>query len=180
MRFVAMSSAEWLGQFNGFVDPLTIMITLPLSAVGAFGGLWITGMTLNIFSMIGLVLLAGVVTKIGILVVEFANQLRAEGMSVDEAVVKATTLRLRPILMTTISTVGASLPVAIGFGEGSEQRAPQAVVIIGGLMSSTLLTLIVLPCVYRVLSARPRRSGELAAESAMAGGAAVTIDAPAS
>ena len=119
------------------------IITLPLSVVGAFGGLWITGMTLNIFSMIGLVLLAGVVTKIGILVVEFANQLRAEGMSVDEAMVKAATLRLRPILMTTISTVGASLSVAIGFGEG---RAPQAVVIIGGLMSSTLLTLIVMPC----------------------------------
>ena len=141
-------------QFDSFVDPLTIMVTLPLSVAGAFGGLWLTGMTLNLFSMIGLVLLAGIVTKTGILVVEFANQLRAEGLPIEEAVVKAATLRLRPIVMTTMSTIGASLPIAIGLGEGSEQRAPQAIVIIGGLLTSTLLTLIVLPSVYRFLSWR--------------------------
>ncbi len=145
-------------QFNSFVDPITIMVTLPLSVVGAFGGLFLTGMTLNIFSLIGLVLLAGLVTKTGILVVEFANQLRAEGLPIDEAVKRAAALRLRPILMTTISTIGASLPVAIGLGQGSEQRAPQAVVIIGGLFTSTLLTLLVLPSVYRVLSARSHRA----------------------
>jgi HAE1 family hydrophobic/amphiphilic exporter-1 len=139
-------------QFNSFIHPLTIMITLPLSVIGAFGGLLMTGMTLNIFSMIGLILLAGLVTKTGILVVEFANQLRDEGVPLDHAISQAAKLRLRPIIMTTLSTIGASLPVAIGLGQGSEQRAPQAVVIIGGLVSSTLLTLLVLPAVYRVLS----------------------------
>lgn len=152
-------------QFNSFVDPLIIMVTLPLSVVGAFGGLYLTGMTLNIFSMIGLVLLAGLVTKTGILVVEFANQLRAEGMSIDEAIQRAAALRLRPILMTTISTIGASLPVAIGLGQGSEQRSPQAVVIIGGLITSTLLTLVILPSVYRILSARSHRTTNKETES---------------
>ena len=129
------------------------MIPLPLSVVGAFGGLWITGMTLNIFSMIGLVLLAGVVTKIGILVVEFANQLRAEGLSVDEAVVKAATLRLRPILMTSLAAVLALTPMAIG-GPGAEANAPLARTIIGGAISAALLSLLVVPSLYVVF--RPR------------------------
>ncbi len=135
-------------QFNSFVQPITIMISLPLSVIGAFGSLYMTGMTLNIFSMIGIIMLMGLVTKNAILLVDFANQARLDGTNMRDALVKAGVLRLRPILMTTVAMVFGMLPVALALGEGGAARAPMAVCVIGGLITSTLLTLVVVPVVY--------------------------------
>ena len=137
-------------QFNHFIHPLTIMTSLPVSFVGAFALLYFTHMTVNIFSLIGVIMLMGLVTKNAILVVEFTNQLRDRGMERDEALMVAGPTRLRPVLMTTVSTIVGMLPVAlmIGGGAGVEMRAPMAVAVIGGLITSTLLTLVVVPVVY--------------------------------
>jgi len=137
-------------QFNHFVYPLSIMVTLPLSFVGAFGLLYATGMTVNMFSYIGIIMLMGLVTKNAILVVEFTNQLRERGMDREEALLTAGPIRLRPVLMTALSTIGGMLPVALmlGGGAGVELRAPMAVAVIGGLAASTLLSLVVVPVVY--------------------------------
>jgi HAE1 family hydrophobic/amphiphilic exporter-1 len=135
-------------QFDSFVQPGIIMVSLPLSVVGAFGGLYLAGMTLSIFSMIGIIMLMGLVTKNAILLVDFANQARTEGESVFDALVKAGRLRLRPILMTTAAMVFGMLPVALALSEGGSTRAPMAVCVIGGLLTSTLLTLVVIPVVY--------------------------------
>ena len=137
-------------QFNHFVHPLTIMTSLPLSFVGAFGLLYFSGMALSMFALIGIIMLMGLVAKNAILVVEFANQLRERGMERDEAMMTAGPIRLRPVLMTALSTIGGMLPVAlmIGGGAGVEVRAPMAVAVIGGLAASTLLTLVVVPVVY--------------------------------
>jgi HAE1 family hydrophobic/amphiphilic exporter-1 len=135
-------------QFESFGQPLVIMIALPLSFVGAFGALYLFRNTLNIFSMIGMVLLVGLATKNGILLVDFINQARASGMSRADAIVQAGATRLRPILMTAFSTVAGVLPVAIGIGEGSEIRQPMALATAGGIASSTLLTLLVVPVIY--------------------------------
>jgi HAE1 family hydrophobic/amphiphilic exporter-1 len=125
------------------------MFSLPVSVVGAFGGLWLTGYTLNLMSMLGIILLAGIVTKNAILLVDFTNELRQkEAYSRKEALVEAGRLRLRPILMTTAAIVFAMLPILLGRGAGAEVRAPLAAVIIGGNISSTLLTLILVPVVY--------------------------------
>jgi HAE1 family hydrophobic/amphiphilic exporter-1 len=137
-------------QYNHFIHPLTIMISVPLSFVGAFGLLFISGMTTNMFSLIGVIMLMGLVTKNAILVVDFTNQLRARGMERDEALKTAGPIRLRPVLMTTFSTIGGMIPVAlmIGGGAGVEMRAPMAVAVIGGLITSTFLTLVIVPVVY--------------------------------
>lgn len=135
-------------QFDSFVQPITIMLSLPLSVVGAFGALFISGMTLNIFSMIGIIMLMGLVTKNAILLVDFANQLRAEGVERNEALARAGVIRLRPITMTTAAMIFGMLPVALALSEGGETRAPMAVCVIGGLITSTLLTLVVVPVVY--------------------------------
>jgi hydrophobic/amphiphilic exporter-1 (mainly G- bacteria), HAE1 family len=137
-------------QYNHFVHPLTIMTTLPVAFVGAFLLLFITKMTVSIFSIIGIIMLMGLVTKNAILVVEFTNQLRAKGMERDKALMTAGPTRLRPVLMTTMSTIVGMLPVALmlGGGAGTEMRAPMAVAVIGGLITSTLLTLVVTPVVY--------------------------------
>jgi hydrophobic/amphiphilic exporter-1 (mainly G- bacteria), HAE1 family len=140
-------------QFNSFIQPITIMVSLPLSVVGAFGFLYASGMTLSIYSMIGLIMLMGLVTKNAILLVDFANQARATGMSVRDSLVQAGSLRLRPILMTTVAMVFGMLPVALALGEGGEARAPMAVCVIGGLITSTLLTLIVVPVIYTLMQA---------------------------
>ncbi|SDL83447.1 hydrophobic/amphiphilic exporter-1, HAE1 family [Geoalkalibacter ferrihydriticus] len=145
-------------QFESFSQPFAIMMGLPLSFLGAFGLLWIMGNTFNLFSMIGLVLLIGLVTKNGILLIDYTNQLRRKGMDVHDALVEAGATRLRPILMTAISTIAGVLPVAIGFGEGSESRQPMAVAITGGLLSSTFLTLAVLPVMYSYLDQAGRWS----------------------
>jgi len=140
-------------QFNSFIQPITIMISLPLSVIGAFGALYISGMSLSIFAMIGIIMLMGLVTKNAILLVDFANQARERGETVHDALVSAGVLRLRPILMTTVAMVFGMLPVALALGEGGEARAPMAVCVIGGLITSTLLTLVVVPVVYTLFDA---------------------------
>lgn len=152
-------------QFESLVHPLTVMLTVPLAAVGALGLLWLLGalgksgwippipaMNINLFSQIGMVLLVGLVTKNGILLVEFANQLKEKGMNAHQAMVQSGAVRLRPILMTAVSTISGILPIAIGFGAGAESRRPMGIVIVGGMLTSTFLTLFVVPLVYTVFS----------------------------
>jgi multidrug efflux pump len=138
-------------QFESFTDPLTILVTVPLGLTGAFGALYLAGMTINLYSQIGLVMLVGLATKNGILIVEFANQLRAEGRDIVESVVQAARLRFRPVLMTAISTIFGMLPIAFATGAGSESRSPMGMVVIGGMLLSTLLTLVVIPVVHITL-----------------------------
>jgi HAE1 family hydrophobic/amphiphilic exporter-1 len=147
-------------QFNSFVHPFTIMLSLPLSVVGAFGGLFLSGMTLNIFSMIGVIMLMGLVTKNAILLVDYTNTLRARGMSVMDALLEAGPVRLRPILMTTAAMIFGMLPVALALSEGGEARAPMAITVIGGLVTSMVLTLVVVPVVYSLFAgaSKPSRS----------------------
>jgi len=135
-------------QFDSLTQPIVIMISLPLSVVGAFGGIYLAGMTLNIFSFIGLIMLMGLVTKTAILLVDFANTQRAEGSTVMEALAKAGQVRLRPIIMTALATIFGMVPVALALGEGGESRAPMAVIVIGGMITSTILTLVVVPVSY--------------------------------
>jgi HAE1 family hydrophobic/amphiphilic exporter-1 len=123
---------------------------MPLSFIGAFGALFITGKTINIFSMIGLILLMGLVKKNAILLVDYTNVLRERGMSRREAILQAGPVRMRPILMTTFAMIFGMLPVAIGVGEGSETRAPMGIAVIGGLITSLFLTLVVVPAAYDV------------------------------
>jgi len=143
-------------QFESFVDPLVIMLTVPLSITGALGALYLAGGTLNIYSQIGLVTLIGLITKHGILIVNFANQLRDEGKAMREAVVEAAVIRLRPILMTTAAMVLGSLPLAISTGAGAESRTQIGLVVVGGLLIGTFFTLFVIPVAYSLIS-RPRR-----------------------
>jgi multidrug efflux pump len=138
-------------QFESFRDPLIILVTVPLSMTGALGALWLTGGSLNVFSQIGLVTLVGLITKHGILIVEFANQLQERGRSRVEAAVEAAGLRLRPILMTTGAMVLGALPLAIASGAGAESRQQIGWVIVGGMSFGTLLTLFVVPTVYSFL-----------------------------
>lgn len=141
-------------QFESFLHPLTIMLSLPLSVVGALGGLAIAVMTLNIFSMIGIIMLMGLVTKNAILLIDYTIHIRHEkGLNAHQALMEAGPVRLRPILMTTAAMIGGMIPVALALSEGGEQRAPMAVVVIGGLITSTLLTLIVVPVVYSLFDA---------------------------
>jgi HAE1 family hydrophobic/amphiphilic exporter-1 len=138
-------------QFESFIHPLTIMMSLPLAVVGAFGGLFLTGQTFSIFGMIGLIMLMGLVTKNAILVVDFAQKQRAQGASTRDALLVAGPIRLRPILMTTAAMILGMLPVALGLGEGGAGRAPMAIVVIGGLITSTVLTLVVVPVVFSLI-----------------------------
>jgi hydrophobe/amphiphile efflux-1 (HAE1) family protein len=141
-------------QFESFVDPLGIMLTVPLALAGALLSLWIFGMTLNIFSEIGMIMLIGLVTKNGILIVEFANQKREHGLGKLEAVVEAASQRLRPILMTSLATSLGALPIAISLGDAATSRIPLGVVVVGGIMFSLILTLLVIPAVYTFLSSK--------------------------
>ncbi len=137
-------------QFESLIHPITVLLSMPFSFIGAFTALLLTGKTLNVFSFIGLVLLMGLVKKNAILLVDYTNTLRGRGMERREAILKAGPVRLRPILMTTIAMVFGMIPVAIGFGEGSETRAPMAIATIGGLLTSLFLTLIVVPVAYDI------------------------------
>jgi multidrug efflux pump len=139
-------------QFESFVSPFIIMLTVPLAATGALLALKLTGATLNVYSQIGLVMLVGLITKHGILIVEFANQLRARGKHKVEAVIEAASLRLRPILMTTAAMVLGAVPLALASGAGAESRSPIGWVIVGGLLLGTLLTLFVIPVAYTLLT----------------------------
>jgi multidrug efflux pump len=143
-------------QFESFRDPLTIMFTVPLALCGATLSLWIFGQTINIFSQIGIIALVGIVTKNGILIVEFANQRREQGLSIKEAVIDAATQRFRPILMTSLATVFGALPIALAIGAASKSRAPMGIVIIGGLVFSLGLTLYVIPALYTYIAVRKR------------------------
>ena len=139
-------------QFESFIDPLTIMFTVPLAIAGALISLWLFDQTLNIFSQIGMIMLIGLVTKNGILIVEFANQKRLEGLSKFEAVLEASKMRLRPILMTSLTMALGSLPIALSLGAASTSRQPLGIVIVGGILFSLLLTLFVIPAMYTFLS----------------------------
>ena len=146
-------------QFESFADPLTIMFTVPLAIFGALATLWVFDFTLNIFSQIGVIMLIGLVTKNAILLLDFASR-RMREKPLKEALVEAARLRLRPILMTTLTVLIISLPLLLGAGEGSEYRRPLGVVILGGMLSSTLLTLFVVPAAFFAVEGRLAREGE--------------------
>jgi multidrug efflux pump len=157
---IAVAYMVLASQFNSYLHPVTVLLALPFSVTGALIALYLTGHTLNIYSMIGLVLLMGIVKKNSIILVDYTNQRREEGMPPLEALLDACPVRLRPILMTSIATVAAAVPAALVIGPGGEVRAPMAVAVIGGVIVSTLLTLIVVPCFYIVaerVKARLRR-----------------------
>ncbi|MFT3908451.1 MAG: efflux RND transporter permease subunit [Ferruginibacter sp.] len=139
-------------QFESFVDPLIIMFTVPLALAGALLSLWMFGQTLNIFSEIGMIMLIGLVTKNGILIVEFANQKREQGLSKRDAILTAARQRLRPILMTSLATCGGALPIALSLGAASTSRVPLGIVVVGGLIFSLILTLFVIPAMYSFLA----------------------------
>ena len=141
-------------QFESFRDPFIIMLTVPLSMAGALLALWLANGTLNVYSQIGLVTLVGLITKHGILIVEFANQLQEKGMSIKEAVIESAFLRLRPILMTTGAMVLGAVPLALATGAGAESRQQIGWVIVGGLLLGTFFTLFVVPTVYSLLAAK--------------------------
>ena len=134
--------------FNNLVTPLVIMFTLPMALIGALGALVVTGETLSLVSCIGILMLVGLMGRNAILLLDYANTLRKRGMARTEAIVEAGATRLRPILMTTTATIVGMIPVALRIGRASEVRAPMAIVVIGGLLVSTTLTLIVIPVLY--------------------------------
>jgi HAE1 family hydrophobic/amphiphilic exporter-1 len=145
-------------QFNSFLQPVTVLLSLPFSLTGALLGLWMGGMSLNLYSMIGLILLMGIVKKNSILLVDYSNQCVERGLPFREALLEACPTRLRPILMTSVATIAAALPQALSFGPGSESRSAMAVSVIGGVLLSTVLTLLVVPCFYLVTSRKPRKN----------------------
>jgi multidrug efflux pump len=147
-------------QFESFVHPLIIMLSVPLAVAGAIYALWFTGLTLNLYSQIGVILLVGLMAKNGILMVEFANQLRDEGASVRDAIIDASAIRLRPIMMTVISTILGAVPLVLASGAGAESRIAIGTVIIGGLGFASVLTLFLTPVLYNLMAgwSRPRRA----------------------
>jgi multidrug efflux pump len=157
-------------QFESFIDPLIIMFSVPLSMTGALALLKYGGGSINVYSQIGLITLVGLITKHGILIVEFANQLQEKGSSVRDAVFDSARLRLRPILMTTGAMVLGAVPLALSSGAGAEARAQIGLVIVGGMSFGTVLTLFVVPVVYSIL-ARPRKKAQAMEGAHAAGGA---------
>ena len=165
--FQSLLFALWLGilvaymvlasQFNSYLHPGTVLLALPFSISGALGALWLGGQSLNIYSLIGFILLMGIVKKNSILLVDFTNQLREQGMEATHALLQACPIRLRPILMTSLSTVAAAVPPALALGPGAETRIPMAIAVIGGVTLSTLLTLFVVPCAYSLLTRIERK-----------------------
>jgi multidrug efflux pump len=139
-------------QFESFRDPFTILLTVPLALLGALLSLWYFNQTLNIFSQIGIIMLIGLVTKNGILIVEFANQRKEQGLAVGDAIIDAAVSRFRPILMTSLATILGALPIALALGAGAESRVSMGIAVVGGLAVSTVLTLYVIPAVYSYLS----------------------------
>jgi len=176
--FVESSSSLWFtfalaliliylvlsAQFESFRDPFTIMITVPLALAGALLSMWYFDQTLNIFSQIGMIMLIGLVTKNGILIVEFANQRQLQGLSIIEAIQDAAAARFRPILMTTLSTVLGILPIALALGAGAESRISMGIAVIGGLIIGSFLTLYVIPVMYTYLSTKKSKEEVVDAE----------------
>jgi hydrophobic/amphiphilic exporter-1 (mainly G- bacteria), HAE1 family len=168
-------------QFASFTQPIAIMASLPFSLIGVFLALLLTGTTLNLFSIIGFIMLMGLVTKNAILLVDFANRARRGGASLHDALLQSGQVRLRPILMTTAAMIGGMLPLALGLGEGGETQAPMGRAIIGGVITSTLLTLVVVPVLYTYLDAlaERRKAKRAARHSAVIAAAAAAGDADA-
>jgi len=143
-------------QFESFIDPIIIMVTVPLALAGALITLWYFDQTMNIFAQIGIIVLLGLVTKNGILIVEFANQKREQGIPKLQAVKEAAVSRLRPIMMTSLATILGALPIALALGAGAKSRVSMGMVIIGGLLFSGFLTLYVIPVVYNFMSGKKK------------------------
>jgi HAE1 family hydrophobic/amphiphilic exporter-1 len=169
-------------QFNSFLDPLSVLMALPFSVSGALMALFLTHRSINIYSVIGLILLMGIVKKNSILLVDFTNQVREKGeSSVHRALLQACPVRLRPILMTSVATIAGAVPAALALGPGAESRIPMAIAVIGGVVFSTLLTLYVVPCFYSTMSRFERKGkhqanlSEALAENAAVGRAAEKI-----
>lgn len=149
------------GQFESFIDPFIIILTVPMAVAGALFSLWLFGQTWNIFSQIGTVMLIGLVTKNGILIVEFANQLREEGKSKYDAIIQASESRLRPILMTSLTLALGAMPIAVSLGAASQSRMGMGIVIVGGTIFSLILTLYVIPAIYLMWSREKKHRTEL-------------------
>jgi len=139
-------------QFESFKDPLIVMGTVPLALFGALVFMWYFNITMNIFSQIGLIMLIGLVSKNGILIVEFANQRKKSGMSKNDAIRYASAARFRPILMTSFATIFGIAPLALGFGEGAQSRVAMGIAVVGGMIFATFLTLFVVPAIYTYIS----------------------------
>ena len=156
-------------QFESLIHPLVILLTVPMAVFGALLGLWIMGGSLNLFSQVGIIMLIGLAAKNGILIVEFANQRRDAGLSVQQAILEASGTRLRPILMTSIATAAGALPLMLGSGPGSGSRQAIGVVVVFGVLAATFLTLFIVPVMYRWLApytqSPEQRGRELEAES---------------
>lgn len=151
---IAVAYMVLASQFNSFIHPVTVLLALPFSLTGAFLALLAADQSINIYSAIGMILLTGIVKKNSILLVDFTNQKRSEGLDTTRALVEACPTRLRPILMTSVATIVAAIPAALTIGPGAESRAPMAVTVIGGVLVSTILTLLVVPCFYSLLPGR--------------------------
>jgi len=139
-------------QFESYIHPLVIMLTVPMAMIGALAGLYVFGQSLNIYSQIGLIMLVGLTAKNGILIVEFCNQLRDEGVEFEHAIIEASSIRLRPILMTAITTAFGAVPLILSFGAGSETRTVIGIVVLTGILASTVFTLVIVPVMYRLLA----------------------------
>nr|MBO2515480.1 multidrug transporter AcrB [Gammaproteobacteria bacterium] len=151
-------------QFESFVHPIVIMITVPLAVAGGLFGLWVAGMTLNIYSQIGIIMLVGIAAKNGVLIVEFINQLRDQGYEFTEAVMEAARIRFRPVVMTAFSTIMGAVPLILATGPGAASQNTLGVVIFAGVSVATLLTLYVVPAFYHLLARRTGSPGEIAAK----------------
>jgi multidrug efflux pump len=139
-------------QFESLIHPLVILLTVPMAVFGALLGLWLMGGSLNLFSQVGIIMLIGLAAKNGILIVEFANQRRDAGLTVQQAIIEASSVRLRPILMTSIATAAGALPLMLGSGPGSGSRQAIGIVVVFGVLAATILTLFIVPVIYRWLA----------------------------
>jgi len=139
-------------QFESFIQPMIIMVTVPLALFGVSIALWVTGTSLNVISLLGVVILGGVVVNNGIMLIEYINQRRDDGLDTIPAAIEAARVRTRPILMSATTSVFGLIPLALGLGEGAELRQPMAIAVMGGLISSTFLTLVVIPALYIVVT----------------------------
>jgi multidrug efflux pump len=145
-------------QFESFKDPFIVMMTVPLALTGALLFMWYFDVTMNIFSQIGIIMLIGLVTKNGILIVEFANQRKLTGMSKMDAIKYAAASRFRPILMTSLATILGIMPLALGLGEGAQSRVSMGIAVVGGMVFSTFLTLFVVPAIYSFISSETKKT----------------------
>ena len=162
-------------QFESFIHPIIIMVTVPLATFGALLGLYLTSDTLNIYSDIGIIILVGISTKNGILIVEFANQLRDQGVEFSQAILQAAEIRLRPVLMTALSTIMGSLPLIMASGAGAESRTTLGIVIFSGVLTATILTLFVVPVFYNLLARATKSPGAVGAQLAKLEDAAIHV-----